>query len=278
MSRTRANGRRLRVVKRSSTVVPMPRRASTPRRSRQRAPKRLSAGRIVAAALITAAVGVVLLLSAFGSAEQARVTMSPLAPAKRLLPARPLPQVVAVRGALRLELPIAQTRVTALGYHAAADGALALDPVGRPANEGLLTRLAHRLFGGGRGGLRYYRLGGSGGPDTAVLNVGAAPGTDVYSPVDGTIVGLADYIVSGRKFGVRLDIQPADAPALVVSLTHLKPDPALSVGSTVESTVSKIGTVLDLSGVELQALARFTQDHGNHVAVEVHTAAVPTAP
>ena len=218
-----------------------------------------------------------LLLTAFGSAEQARVTISPPAPAKRLLPARPLPQVVAVRGALRLELPIAQTRVTALGYHAAASDALALDPVGRPANQGLITRMAYRLFGGGAGGLRYYNLGGSGGPDTGVLNVGAAPGTDVYSPVDGTIVGIADYIVSGRKFGVRLDIQPADAPALVVSLSHLRPDPALSVGSTVESTVSKIGTVLDLSRVERQALARYTQDQGNHVAVEVHptAAAVP---
>jgi hypothetical protein len=257
----------------------MPRRAAnTPRRSRQRARGRLSAGRIVAAALIAAAVGVTLLLSAFGSAEQARVTAATLAPAKRLLPARPLPQVVAVRGALRLELPVAQTRVTALGYHAAATGALALEPVGRPANEGLLTRVARRLFGGGSGGLRYYRLGGSGGPETSVLNVGAAPGTDVYSPVDGTIVGIADYIVSGHKFGVRLDIQPADAPALVVSLTHLRPDPALTVGSTVESTVSKIGTILDLSRVERQALARYTQDHGNHVALEVHPAAAPAGP
>jgi hypothetical protein len=255
----------------------MPRRASTPRRRRQRAARHLHAGRIVAAALITAAVGVTLLLTAFGSAEQARVTISPPAPAKRLLPARPLPQVVAVRGALRLELPIAQTRVTALGYHAAATGALALDPVGRSANQGLVTRMAHRLFGGGTGGLRYYNLGGSGGPGTGVLNVGATPGTDVYSPVDGTIVAIADYIVSGHKFGVRLDIQPADAPALVVSLSHLRPDPALSVGSTVESTVSKIGTVLDLSRVEQQALARYTQDQGNHVAVEVHptAAAVP---
>jgi hypothetical protein len=257
----------------------MPRRASrSARRSQQRTSRRLPAGRIVAAALITAAVGVTLLLSAFDSVEQARVTMSPLAPAKRLLPARPLPQIVAVRGALRLELPVAQTRVTALGYHAASDGALALDPVGRPANEGLLTRLAHRLFGAGSGGLRYYSLGGSGGPATAVLNVGAAPGTDVYSPVDGTIVGVSDYIVSGHKYGVKLDIQPADAPALVVSLTHLRPDPALTVGSTVESTVSKIGTILDLSRVERQALARFTQDHGNHVAVEVHTAAGPAVP
>jgi hypothetical protein len=257
----------------------MPRRdAPTPLR-RQRPKRQLHAGRIVVAAMILAAVGVTLLVTAFGSTQtNTRVRAATLAPAQRLLPARPLPQVVATRGGLRLELPIAQTRVTALGYHASSTGALALDPVGSPANEGLLARVAHRLFGGSNGGVRYYRLGGSGGPDTGVLNVGASPGTDVYSPVDGTIVGIADNIVSGRKHGVRLDIQPADAPALVVSVTHLRPDPALDVGATVESTVSKIGTVLDLSRVETQALARYTQDQGNHVAVEVHPATAPTSP
>ena len=226
----------------------------------------------MAAAFLLSALAVTLLLTAFGTTGEAPVNGATVAPAKRLLPARPLPQVVAVRGALRIELPIAQSRVTAIGYHAAATGALELDPVGRPANEGLLSRLAHRVFGGGGEGLRYYRLGGS-GPETAVLNVGAAPGTDVYSPVDGTVVGLSDYVVSGRKYGMRIEIQPADAPSLVVSLTHVKPDPALTVGSSIVATVSRIGTVLDLSNAEEQALARYTQDEGNHVALEVRPAA-----
>ncbi|MBD0347514.1 MAG: hypothetical protein ICV59_00050 [Thermoleophilia bacterium] len=251
----------------------MRRRPTEPRSARRRVRPRLHTGRLVAGAFVAAALAVTLLLTAFGTAEQTRVTGAAVAPAKRLLPARPLPQVIAVRGALRIELPIAQSRVTAIGYHAASTGGLALDPVGRPANEGLLSRLAHRLFGGGGGGLRYYQLGGSGGADTAVLNVGAPPGTDVYAPVDGTVVGISDYIVSGGKYGVRIDIQPAGAPSLVVSLTHLRPDPALEIGSSVASTVSKIGTVLDLSRVEEQALARYTQDEGNHVALEVRPAA-----
>ncbi len=221
--------------------------------------------------LLLSAAAATLLLSAFGSSPT-QVSASSVAPAHRLLPARPLPQIVAVRGVLRLELPIAQSRVTAIGYHASAGGALALDPVGRAANDGLLNRIARRLFGGGDGGLRYYRLGGSGGPETAVLNVGARPGTDVYSPVDGTLIGLRDYILSNRKYGVRMEIRPADAPSLVVSLTHLRPDPSLRVGQTVESSVSKVGTVLDLSRVERQALARYTQDRGNHLALEVHPA------
>ena len=107
--------------------------------------------------------------------------------------------------------------MTAIGYHAAGDGALALDPVGRQANEGLLSRVARRLFGGGSEGLRYYQLGGAEGPSTAALDVGAAPGTDVYSPVDGTIVGITTSMLRGKVFGARIDVQPANEPALVVS-------------------------------------------------------------
>ncbi len=79
--------------------------------------------------------------------------------------------------------------VTAIGYHGAGDDALALDPVGRQANEGIAARLFHRIFGGGGGGVAYYQLGGGQGASTGALDVGAAPGTDVYAPVDGTVVG-----------------------------------------------------------------------------------------
>jgi hypothetical protein len=257
----------------------MPRRVARPRRRQRRARQRLHAGRVVAAVLIAVAIGVTLLMTAFsGNVTRVRATTL-VAPAQRLLPARPLPQVIATRAALRLELPIAQSRVTAIGYHAASTaGALSLSPVGQPANEGLLARVAHTLFGGGGAGLRYYLLGGDGGSETGVLNVGAPSGTDVYSPVDGTVVGLSDYVVSGKKHGVRLDIQPAAAPALVVSLTNLRADPGLSVGSTVKSTVSKVGNVIDMSHVETQALARYTQDRGNHIAVEVRQATALAVP
>jgi hypothetical protein len=75
---------------------------------------------------------------------------------------------------------------------------------------------------------------------------------------------------------VRLDIQPQSAPSYVVSMTQLRADPAISVGSTVIAGVSKVGTVVDLSDVERQALARFTQDAGNHVSLEVRPAATLT--
>jgi hypothetical protein len=256
----------------------VPALAANPRARRTREARRAAArarsARIAALVLAAAALLITLLLTAFGSGSTRALEATAPAPATRLLPAGPpRPQVVAVRGSLRIQMPVAQSRVTAVGYHATSGGVLALSPVGRQANAGLLARIARRLLGTGGSGLSYYLLGGKDGPATAVLNVGAPPGTDVYAPVDGTVVGITDYVISGRKRGARIDIQPSGAASIVVSLTHLRPDPALSVGSMVSAASSKIGTLLDLADVERQALARYTNDAGNHVAVEVHPAA-----
>jgi hypothetical protein len=157
------------------------------------------------------------------------------------------------------------------------NGALTLEPVGEQANKGLFARLVRRLAGSDKAGLAWYQLGGE-GQTTSVLNVGAAPGTDVYAPVDGVIVGIGDYMISGKRLGSRIDIQPSSEPSLVVSLTHLRSDPSLTVGAPVTASSSKIGTVLDFSRVERQALARYTQDAGNHVSFEVHPAATISVP
>jgi hypothetical protein len=235
------------------------------------------ARRLAVLVVALGAVGLTLLLSAFGSSDAETARSGP-APAQRLLPSGPpRPQIVAMRDSLRIQLPVSQARVTAIGYHGVDDGALELEPVGQRANEGVLGRLIRRVFGTGGAGLAYYQLGGK-GPATAVLDVGAPPGTDVYAPVDGTVVGITDFVISGRRLGSRIDIQPASAPSLVVSLTHLRSDPALTVGAAVTSATSKIGTVLDFSRVERQALARFTQDAGNHVSLEVHPAATLALP
>jgi hypothetical protein len=223
---------------------------------------------------------VTLLLTAFGTGKTstARQAVGP-APSNRLLPSGPpSPQVIALEGALRIQLPIAQSRTTAIGYHASSDGAVALQPLGSQANPGTLTRWARRVFGGGGKGLHWFQLSGGEGPATAALDVGALPGTDVYSPVDGTVVGLTPYIVNGQRFGSEIDVQPTGAPSSVVSITHLRPDPSLTVGSTVVSGTSKLGVLLDFSRVEEQALARYTQDAGNHVEIEVQPAAALSTP
>ncbi len=182
----------------------------------------------------------------------------------------PFPQIVAVRGSVRLQMPVMQSLTTAIGYHSANDGALPLAPLGHQGNEGVVQRVFHAIFGGSGGHPVWYRLDGGA---TSALDVGAPPGTAVYAPVDGTVVGIAPFVVAGRHFGSQVDIQPQNAPSLVVTLTQLRPDDALTVGKSVVSGRTKVGTVVDLSSVEHQALARYTNDAGNHVSVEVRPSA-----
>jgi hypothetical protein len=228
---------------------------------------------MVALVLVACVSLVTLVLTAFGAGGAAPVSFRGPAPAERLLPAGPpRPQVVAMQESLRIQLPINQSRVTAIGYHASGSDALPLEAVGTQANAGLLERAFRRLFGESGSGLRYYLLDGGVGPQTGGLDVGAPVDTDVYAPVDGSVIAVSDYVINGKAHGVRIDIQPSGTPGVVVSLTYLRPDPGLTVGSTVSAGSSKIGRVIDLSSVERAGLARYTQDSGQHVHLEVHAA------
>jgi hypothetical protein len=239
------------------------------RRSRRRA----------VAVLLVLAFLVVIALAAFRPGGRPAIGASASAPASasRLLPPPPPRGLVVARyGPLHIFTPINESVVTAIGYHGAGEDALPLDPVGRQANEGLFSRVFHRIFGGGGGGVAYYQLGGGEGPSTGALDIGAAPGTDVYAPVDGTVVGLRDFVLDGKRYGSVIDIQPSGEPSVVVSLSHLNPDPALTVGSQLAKSTSKIGAVVDTSAAEKLALARYTQDKGTYVEITTHAAA--TAP
>ncbi len=223
--------------------------------------------------LLATVLVVSLLLTAFGggtATDSAGFAAVSLASAQTQAQTRPYPQIVAVRGPVRLQMPVSQRLVTAIGYHAAADGSLALSPVGHQGNEGIVQRVLHSIFGSSGGSPTWYQLGG----DTAsALDVGAPVGANVYAPVDGTVVAITPYVVGGRPYGSRIDIQPQNAPLLVVSLTQLRVDPSLGVGSAVVSGARRLGTVIDLSRVEHQALARYTNDAGNHVTIEIRPAA-----
>jgi murein DD-endopeptidase MepM/ murein hydrolase activator NlpD len=230
--------------------------------------------RVAILVLLTAVLVPTLLLTAFGGSDASLQPASP-ALAARLAPSgTPKPEVIAIYGSLRLQAPIAQSRITAIGFHGGTEGAIALTPVGTQVNQGLFGRLVHKLFGGGSGGVRWYQLPGGLGASTSSLDIGAPAGTDVYAPVDGTVVGVHDLILSGRPYGQELEIQPNGAPSVVVTVSHLAVDkPTLSVGAAVVAGATRLGTLLDFSAVEKQSLAHFTQDAGNHLSVEIHPAA-----
>jgi hypothetical protein len=244
-------------------------------RARRRQPRR-HAARLVLTALLSTVLLVTLLLTAFGSWSSDPVAARPLATPSVLPGGPPGRQIVATVGSVHVQLPVSQSAVTAIGYHHAGDGSMQLEPVGRQGNAGLFARIWHRLAGSNDTRLVWYQLKGDRGPGTSALSVGAAPGTDVYAPVDGTVVGIGDFVLSNRSYGARIDIRPTISPGVVVSLTRLRADPALTVGSTVAAAKTKVGVVLDLSAVEKQALARYTQDRGNNVSLSVRPAAMPT--
>ena len=132
----------------------------------------------------------------------------------------------------------------------------------------------HRLAGSGQDRLVWYQLRGDRGPGTSALSVGAAPGNRRLLP--GHRHRRRDHGLRARRTAPTargVDIRPLTAPSVVVSLTHLRADPALTVGSAVAAANTKIGVVVDLSGVERQALARYTQDAGNNVSLSVRPAA-----
>jgi hypothetical protein len=213
---------------------------------------------------------VTLALTAFGDPAASR---SPAVASVSPMPVQAAPpetQVLATIGNLRLQSPVAQGGLTGIGFHGSDEGALEVQPVGPQANEGLLARLWHRITGSSRNGRPWYQLEGGA---LRTLDAGAVAGTDVYSPVDGTVVAIRDRIVSGRVVGAQLELRPTAAPSLVVMLENVDPDRALTVGANVAAGSSKLGRVVDIARYERQALAKYATDKGNNVSIQVYPSA-----
>lgn len=226
--------------------------------------------------MVVGALGVaVLLLTAFDESAADSSAGAPIPAPLPVTSAPPEPQVLATVGNLRVQSPVAQGGVTAVGFHGSDEGALVLQPVGPQANEGLLARLWRQITGSSRRGLAWYQLE-SGALRT--IDVGAVAGTDVYSPVDGTVIAIRDHLVSGRTVGAEIELRPTSAPSLVLALQNVRPDTALTVGANVAAGSSKLGRVADISRFEDQALARFAADGGNNVSIEVYPSATLGVP
>jgi hypothetical protein len=247
---------------------PRSRQAARLRERRRRAQRR---ARLLVLGAAVAALGIAtLMLTAFGSGGSASaeppIALASSADATAL---RPPPRVLATIGNLHIQLPVAAASLTAIGFHGMNDGSLSLQPVGRQANAGILARLWHRIAGSGNDSTRWYQLEGT-TAGTNALDVGAAPGTDVYAPVQGSVVAVSDLIVGGRQVGSRIDLRPSRSPSVMVSVLHVKPDPAITVGSPVLAASSKLGTAVDLAAVETQALAAHAPHGGNNVSIVVY--------
>ena len=272
---------RLKPCRWSATVRLMPAPLAPGREFHRHRQRQYVRRRRVALTVVLSAVAVgTLLVTAFGGAGNPTAQVSGPVAAARLLPAGPPAlEAIAHVGSLALELPVNQSRYTAIGYYGSADGALTLDPLGTQANQGLIQRLWHTIIGGSSGSPRWYALPGGQGTSTSALEVGAPTGTDVYAPVSGTIVGIDKVILSGAQHGDQIEIQPTSgALAGRVGVGDRARPLASWSGATVTADASYLGEVLDLATIETQSLARYTDDAGNHVLIEVHPAATLDVP
>jgi hypothetical protein len=227
----------------------------------------------VAAAIVLAVVVVVVLHSGSSSRDTSGIA-SPHSP--QLAPNAPPspPQTLATVSGLSLEVPVSAGRITAIVYHATgATNAIPLSPAGTQKNAGFLARLGNRLFGsGGGGGPSYYIDSNGDGPDTGSVDVGAPAGTDVYSPVDGTVVSVQPYVLNGSVRGSIVQIRPSDLAAVIVTVGNLDQHLQVDVGSPVHASVTPLGKIVDLSKLLHQTVANYTSDSGNHVSMQVSPA------
>ena len=211
-------------------------------------------------------------------AAQRPVETAGLAPAQRLLPSGPpRPQVVAVHETLRIQLPDQpgpgdRDRLP----RGRRRRALELEPSARRRTPASSAGSSSTSSGSDGSGIRYYLLeGGDRRRSTGGLDVGR-PGRDRRLRAGGRHRASRSPTASSTAAptGKRIEIQPAGNPGVVVVLTNLQADPALSVGSTRRRGADEArAAARPLERVERAGLARYTQDAGQHVHLEVHAAA-----
>lgn len=257
----------------SVVVTPQARHAARLRARRRRTHSRTR--RVALVLLLVALAAVVAVLIALDEGSRAPSDGPLLGEPITAPTTRPDAQLLATIGSIRILSPVAQGAVTRVGFHDAQGGGLVMHPTGPQANEGLIAGLWRRIAGRQRSGLAWYRLENG---ELRALAVGASPGTDVFAPVDGTVVAIRDEVVSGTVVGSQVELRPSSAPSLVVVVGNVRPDPNLAVGANVAAGSSKLGTVADVTFVETPALGRFTSDGGNNVSIEVYPAATLTYP
>lgn len=246
------------------------RRVDHRRRNRRRA------GLVLVVALL--AVGVLHLLTR-GHKEQASPALATPAAVSEAPDGPPTLESLATAGdGLQMDVPITQKRITAIVYHGGGTQLVALTPAGHQHNADLLTRISNMLSDNSdSSGPGYYIDSSGAGPETGSVDVGAMAGTSVYAPADGRVVSVQPYVISGKTYGSVIQIQPSTAPTLILTITNVKRSPGIVVGKPVTAAETKLGSVIDLSTVLTQELAKYTSDAGNHVHIEA-TRAPASAP
>lgn len=198
-------------------------------------------------------------------------------------PADPTPIFGAYRS-LQLRLPVPVATLTEVGFHQAAyTYALHMTtPLAEADNSD--TKDAH---GTGRDAdaqptgpdavlqgefIRMWRSR-PGNPDSAV-DVGANPGSAVFSPVTGTVIKIKEYKLYGKHDDYEIHIQPKGWPTIDLVIIHVT-DLSVAVGDEVVGGVTRIAAVRKLSDRVHHQLRDYTGDGGDHVHIQLNNSRDP---
>jgi murein DD-endopeptidase MepM/ murein hydrolase activator NlpD len=116
--------------------------------------------------------------------------------------------------------------------------------------------------------IRLWRSGRAGEPDTAA-DIGANPGTDVYSPISGSVLQARSYLLYGKHPDWEIHIRPDGHPELDLVLIHVE-DVSVQAGDRVIAGVTRIAAVRDLTKVMYLQLATYTLNGGAHVHIQLN--------
>lgn len=169
-----------------------------------------------------------------------------------------------------LVLPVAAQDATIIAYLPLSDeGGESLTPIGEQMNAGVVSRGIGAVFSADSS-VRYFILKGTGRvvAETGAVDIGAAPGTPITSPVSGVVAAVKTYKLYGKYDDVQVDIRPKGTSGLTLSILFLE-DPSVSIGQTVEEGKTQLGKVRAPQGDLGAQLAAYTHDTGSHVHLQV---------
>jgi hypothetical protein len=169
-----------------------------------------------------------------------------------------------------LVLPVPSQDATVIAYQPAGDErAIPLDPVGRQINGSVVSRSIQRVLAR-KTSVQYYVLKGTGRvvAPTGAVDVGAAPGTVITSPVSGEVTGVKKYRLLGKYDDIQIDIRPAKVSGVTVTLLFVA-EPAVTIGQEVVAGSTQLGKVRGSLGDLGARLSEYTHDTGSHVHLQV---------
>jgi hypothetical protein len=187
--------------------------------------------------------------------------------------------ILASRGNVILRLPVAVDDLTEVGFHQASyDYALSMEtPLPDADMESVKAKKSSArdksLQQAGPDAvltgsvLRMWR-DRPGKPDSA-LDVGAAPGSTVFAPVEGTVVLVKPYDLYGKYPDVQIHVRPDANAKIDCVLIHVA-DPVVKAGDHVSAGVTPIGAVRKLADRMNMQLGHYTPEGGNHVHVQLN--------